>query len=75
MGKSGLELLKRFAKTLCLEEIADTTLEDYQKQVEDEVMLTGTESFLKKLSKATIVAQSKALGLKTSHPQEELVEK
>lgn len=70
--KADDSLLKKFSETLGLE---TAEREDMKKQIADEVMLTGMESFLNKLSLALLKAHAAEMKLTATGSKKDLVEK
>jgi len=66
------DLLKNFCETLGLD-CSDAT--DMKKQIADEVMLTGMESLLNRLSKILLQKHASEMGIKSSGEKKELVER
>jgi hypothetical protein len=72
LDKSSEDLLKAFSNTLGLE-IADK--EDMKKQIADEVMLTGMESFLNKLGAPVLKSSCTEMKLDIKGTKNQLVER
>lgn len=66
------DLLKKFCETLGLD---TTEREEMKKHIADEVMLTGTESLLNKLSKELLQFHASEMGLKSAGRKKDLVER
>jgi len=72
VDKAGDDLLKQYCETLGLEA---SDRDDMIKQIADEVMLTGMESFLNKLSLPILKSHCTEMQLPTTGPKKALVER
>lgn len=70
--KASEDLLKKLSDTLALE---SAEKEDMKKQIADEVMLTGMEGFLNKLSLQLLKSYVSELGLPSTGKKKEIVER
>jgi len=73
IDKAEGDLLKHYCETLSLD-ATDLPADDMRKQIADEVMLTGMESFLNKFNVALLKSHCTEMKLSTSGPKKTLVE-
>ena len=71
---SNEDLLHRYCGILGLD-TAVTSVEDMKKQIADEVMLTGMESLLNKLSSSLLRSHAKEIGIDSTGSNKELVDR